>query len=142
MSESGGEGDSAMTISNDQKLAHFQEVTHLDDFDQCQAILESTNWDLDQAIQSYFATQFAANDNDNQNTVNRMMNTEVVEVDDDIEITASAPPLLPQPLSSMTTTTTTTIFPPIVNINEQHQETLDSVFNNLSTHNFGYLILS
>lgn len=141
MSESGGEGDSAMTISNDQKLAHFQEVTHLDDFDQCQAILESTNWDLDQAIQSYFATQFATNDDDNQqNTVNRMMNTEVVEVDDDIEITASAPPLLPQPLSAMTTTATT--FPPIVNINEQHQETLDSVFNNLSTHNFGYLILS
>ncbi|RMZ93019.1 FAS-associated factor 1 [Brachionus plicatilis] len=39
----------------DQKLALFQEITHLDDFEQCQAILESTNWDIDQAVQSFFS---------------------------------------------------------------------------------------
>lgn len=42
----------------DQKLALFQEITHLDDFDQCSAILESTNWDVDQAIQAFFGGTF------------------------------------------------------------------------------------
>jgi hypothetical protein len=54
--------DEEATTSKDQKLAHFQEVTHLDDFEQCQAILESTNWDLDQAIQSYYSSQMSHDD--------------------------------------------------------------------------------
>lgn len=46
----------------DQKLAQFQDITHLDDFEQCQAILESTNWDIDQAVQSYFSSSTRASD--------------------------------------------------------------------------------
>ena len=38
----------------DQMLAYFQELTSIEDIDQCQALLESTNWDLDQAVQSFY----------------------------------------------------------------------------------------
>ena len=49
--------ESALALINDhdQILAYFQELTHLDDIDQCQAILESTSWNLDQAVQSYYS---------------------------------------------------------------------------------------
>ncbi len=40
---------------HDQIMAHFQEVTDFYDMEQCQAILESTQWNLDQAIQSFFS---------------------------------------------------------------------------------------
>lgn len=40
--------------SHDEVMAHFQEITNFYDMEQCQAILESTNWNLDQAIQSFF----------------------------------------------------------------------------------------
>jgi hypothetical protein len=40
--------------NNDLLLIHFQDITHLDDLDECRAILESTNWNLDLAVQSYF----------------------------------------------------------------------------------------
>jgi hypothetical protein len=39
----------------DQMIAHFQEVTSLDDIGQCLHILESANWNLDEAIQTYLA---------------------------------------------------------------------------------------
>ena len=38
----------------DQLMTHFQEITNFYDMEQCQAILESTNWNLDQAVQSFF----------------------------------------------------------------------------------------
>ena len=38
----------------DEMLAYFQELTSIEDIDQCQALLESTNWDLDQAVQSFY----------------------------------------------------------------------------------------
>ena len=41
-------------LNKDQIFAHFHEITHIEDFEQCQAILESTNWNLDQALQSFF----------------------------------------------------------------------------------------
>lgn len=110
----------APTTSNDQKLAHFQEVTHLDDFDQCQAILESTNWDLDQAIQSYF-TQMSSGDTNQMATITRNTTT---EVDDVVEIVATST----SPISSTS--------PLLLNQFEQQkqQETLNSFFNNLTTH--------
>ena len=40
--------------NRDQMMSHFQEITNLYDIEQCQAILESTNWNLDQALQSFF----------------------------------------------------------------------------------------
>ena len=45
---------------HDQILAYFQELTHLDDIEQCQAILESTDWDLDQAVQSFYNADVGA----------------------------------------------------------------------------------
>ena len=61
----------------DQKLAMFQDITHLDDFEQCQAILESTNWDIDQAVQSYFS---ASTETPNEIPVYEPLSHEVVEI--------------------------------------------------------------
>lgn len=36
-------------------LAHFQEITNFYDVEQCFAILESYQWNLDQAVQSFFS---------------------------------------------------------------------------------------
>ena len=48
--------DALATADNDhdQVMAHFQEITNFYDMEQCIAILESTQWNLDQAIQSFF----------------------------------------------------------------------------------------
>lgn len=100
--------------SNDQKLAHFQELTHLDDFEQCQAILESTGWNLDQAIQSYFSSNLNATDDD------------AIPV----EVELPQPPPL-QPIVS------TINIPPSLSYNQQ-QETLNSFFTNLTTQALGY----
>ena len=55
--EPGPIDEAALALSNDhdQILAYFQELTHLDDIEQCQALLESTSWNLDQAVQSYYS---------------------------------------------------------------------------------------
>jgi hypothetical protein len=60
-----------MIGERDQTLAYFQELTHLDDIEQCQAILESTNWDLDQAVQSFYNNDIGMphiNDDDDEHT--------------------------------------------------------------------------
>jgi hypothetical protein len=41
------------TGEKDEIIAHFQEVTSLDDIGQCLDILEAVNWSLDEAIQTY-----------------------------------------------------------------------------------------
>ncbi len=46
---------SSLEEDHDMKLIQFQDITHLDDLDECRAILESTGWDLDVAVQSYFS---------------------------------------------------------------------------------------
>lgn len=46
--------DGKDTSNHDQVMAHFQEITNFYDMEQCLAILESTQWNLDQAIQSFY----------------------------------------------------------------------------------------
>ena len=43
------------SIDKDRMLAEYQEITHVEDIEQCQAILESTGWNLDMAVQSFFS---------------------------------------------------------------------------------------
>jgi hypothetical protein len=62
-------------------LSHFQEITDFYDIEQSQAILESTNWNLDQAIQSFFNNG-------------------------EIMITETSQPSQPLPITSATTQTT------------------------------------
>lgn len=62
-------------------MSHFQEITDLYDIEQSQAILESTNWNLDQAIQSFFNNG-------------------------EIMITETSQPSQPLPITSATTQTT------------------------------------
>lgn len=131
----GGGGESSDAISNDQKLAHFQELTHLDDFEQCQAILESTNWDLDQAIQSYFTTQFSASEavvgvGVATNTTSSTTTTTNINNDDEIiDVTVDSDSDIPSVVGAFLP-----MRPPQMPI---EQEKLNSFFNNLSTHNFG-----
>ncbi len=65
---------------HDQVLAHFQEITDFYDVDQCLAILESTQWNLDQAIQSFFSGA-ATNDH---------MDEDIVHISD-LDVQPSAP---------------------------------------------------
>lgn len=134
----GGGGESSDSISNDQKLAHFQELTHLDDFEQCQAILESTNWDLDQAIQSYFTTQFSANEavvgvgvgtNTSSTTTTNITTNRNNNEDEIIDVTVDSDSDIPSVVGAFLP-----MRPPQMPI---EQEKLNSFFNNLSTHNFG-----
>jgi hypothetical protein len=46
---------SSSGLNKDQILAYFQEITNLDDIEQCQAILESVDWNLDSAIQAFYS---------------------------------------------------------------------------------------
>lgn len=145
----GGGGDS---VSNDQKLAHFQEVTHLDDFEQCQAILESTNWDLDQAIQSYFTTQFSTNEpvvgvgggigvtTSTNITSNQNVDNDPYAASDDeiIDVNLNEPGALASAMAASGLPMRPSLnIPSAFSTFEQQQETLNSFFNNLSTQNFG-----
>lgn len=51
----GEETESGNNIAeNDIKLIQFQEITQENDLDECKVFLESTGWDLNLAVQSYF----------------------------------------------------------------------------------------
>lgn len=71
------DADARSTAENkdhDQIIAHFQEITNFYEMEQCQAILESTQWNLDQAIQSFFnggGIQQMEQDNDIQEIESR-----------------------------------------------------------------------
>ena len=47
--------DNNLFADKDQLIAYFQDLTSIDDVGQCLALLESANWNLDEAVQSYFA---------------------------------------------------------------------------------------
>ena len=59
------------TEDHDQVMAHFQEITNFYDMEQCLAILESTQWNLDQAIQSFY----------NGGGITEQMDEDIVEID-------------------------------------------------------------
>ena len=42
----------------DELLAMFQDITHLEDIDECLQLLRVANWNLDEAIQLHFANQY------------------------------------------------------------------------------------
>lgn len=154
----GGDGGGGESVSNDQKLAHFQEVTHLDDFEQCQAILESTNWDLDQAIQSYFTTQFSANEpvvgvgggigvttstniTSNQNANDNDNDPYAASDDEIIDVNLNEPGALASAMAASGLPMRPPFNIPSAFSTFEQQETLNSFFNNLSTQNFGLVSL-
>jgi hypothetical protein len=47
--------DNNLFGDRDQIIAYFQEMTRIDDIDQCLALLETSNWNLEDAVQSYLA---------------------------------------------------------------------------------------
>jgi hypothetical protein len=53
--------DESLFGEKDQMIAHFQEVTSLEDIAECLEILELANWDLDAAIQTYLTSNESLN---------------------------------------------------------------------------------
>jgi hypothetical protein len=70
-SDSANNTEAPLFGERDQILAQFQEVTSIDDIGQCQGILESTNWNIDQAIQLHFSESL----NSPQETANPTVTT-------------------------------------------------------------------
>lgn len=64
------------SLNRDQILSHFQEVTDLYEVEQSQVILESNNWNLDQAIQSFFGGESMITD------TNPLMSPKIIKNND------------------------------------------------------------
>lgn len=60
------------SLDKDQILSHFQEICNFYDVEQSQAILESTSWNLDQAVQSFFNGDTMITETINHQPVNNL----------------------------------------------------------------------
>ena len=73
--------DSELSAEQQTKLAHFQEITHVDSLDECRQILEVFEWNLESALQSTFGdsnpittTTTGSSSRSNANTTNPLEN--------------------------------------------------------------------
>jgi len=111
--------DNNLFGDRDQIIAYFQEMTRIDDIDQCLALLETSNWNLEDAVQSYLAQ-------------NDLMHQEVVEEPIVVDKTNSTEDI-PNVINQIQLDRNIPRYRPIIN---HHQPTIISSIQEMAFTNF------
>ena len=56
--------DADLSAEQTEKLVYFQEITHIESFDECKQILEAFEWNIESAVQNTFNDQGSGNNAD------------------------------------------------------------------------------